>query len=193
MTQRDHILSYLAEIARLIEGLGALAPQIEAAADMWVEALSAGNKVIFCGNGGSAADAQHLAAELMGRFLIDRNPLAALSLTVDTSALTAIGNDYGFDKVFSRQLRGLAKAGDVLFGMSTSGNSGNVVDAFLTARELGVKTIGLTGQSGGRMAALSDLLIAAPHDKTNHIQEAHIAIGHLICALTEAALCSPRP
>ncbi|MEI4474234.1 D-sedoheptulose-7-phosphate isomerase [Frigidibacter sp. MR17.24] len=193
MDHQGYIAEYLGETARLIDDLKVLAPQIEAAAQMWIDALAAGNKVIFCGNGGSAADAQHLAAELMGRFLIDRNPLPAMSLTVDTSALTAIGNDYGYDKVFSRQLRGIAKPGDVLLGMSTSGNSANVLDAFSIARELGVKTIALTGEGGGKMGEGSDLLIAVPHGKTNHIQEAHIAIGHLICAITEATLCSPKP
>jgi D-sedoheptulose 7-phosphate isomerase len=192
MQQLEMITAYFFETSRLIEKLQALTPEIERAANLWTNALYAGNKVIFCGNGGSAADAQHLSAELMGRFLIDRDPLPALSLTVDTSALTAIGNDYGYDRVFSRQLRGIARPGDVLVGLSTSGNSANVIDAFATARGLGVQTIGMTGENGGRMAGLCDLLIAVPHHKTNHIQEAHIAIGHLICAITEAALCSPK-
>lgn len=192
LIHNDTIKAYLSETVRTIEALHALSPQIETAAQMWIKALSAGRKVIFCGNGGSAADAQHLAAELMGRFMFDRDPLPALSLTVDTSALTAIGNDYGFDKVFSRQLRGIGVAGDVLLGMSTSGNSGNVLAAFEIAREMGISTIGLTGTGGGRMAQFSDLLIAVPHDRTNHIQEAHIAIGHLICAITESTLCSPK-
>lgn len=192
MQQQEMIIAYFFETSRLIGKLQALAPELERAANLWTNALSAGNKVIFCGNGGSAADAQHLSAELMGRFLIDRDPLPALSLTVDTSALTAIGNDYGYDRVFSRQLRGIARPGDVLVGLSTSGNSANVIDAFATARGLGVQTIGMTGENGGRMAGLCDLLIAVPHHKTNHIQEAHIAIGHLICAITEAALCSPK-
>lgn len=160
---------------------------------MWIASLSVGGKVIFCGNGGSAADAQHLAAELMGRFLIDREPMAAISLTVDTSALTAIGNDYGYDKVFSRQLRGLARPDDVLVGLSTSGNSENIVSAFEAARNMGVKTIGLTGRGGGRMASLSDLLIAVDDDRTSHIQEAHIVIGHMLCAFVEDALCFVRP
>lgn len=190
--QTETIKEYLSETVRTIEALRALSPQIESAAQMWIDALSVGRKVIFCGNGGSAADAQHLAAELMGRFMFDRDPLPALALTVDTSALTAIGNDYGYDKVFSRQLRGIAVAGDVLIGMSTSGNSGNVFAAFEAAREMGVKTIGLTGAGGGRLAEVSDLLIAVPQKLTNHIQEAHITIGHLICAITETALCSPK-
>ncbi len=188
----ETIKAYLSETVRTIEALHALSTQIETAAQMWIKALSAGRKVIFCGNGGSAADAQHLAAELMGRFMFDRDPLPALSLTVDTSALTAIGNDYGYEGVFSRQLRGIGVAGDVLLGMSTSGNSSNVLAAFDAARKMGVSTIGLTGAGGGRMAQVSDLLIAVPHHRTNHIQEAHIAIGHLICSITEATLCSPK-
>lgn len=186
------INDYFREASRLLSELSAVSPAVERASEAWIEALSGGHKVIFCGNGGSAADAQHLSAELMGRFLIDRNPLPAVSLTVDTSALTAIGNDYGYEHVFSRQLRGIGQPGDVIFGMSTSGNSANVVAAFELARETGIRTIGLTGRSGGRMAACSDILIAVPHDKTNHIQEAHIAIGHVICAIVEESLCSPR-
>lgn len=186
------ISAYFTEAASLIARLDALGGQVEQAADAWMDALRKGGKVIFCGNGGSAADAQHLAAELMGRFLFDRDPLPALSLTVDTSALTAIGNDYGYENVFSRQLRGIGRPGDVLVGLSTSGNSANVVKAFEAAREMGIVTIGLTGEGGGKMAALSDVLVAVPHKQTNHIQEAHITLGHLICALVETTLCSPR-
>jgi len=185
--------SYLSETIRLLEGVVMLEGDILGAVEAWKSALTGGGKVIFCGNGGSAADAQHLAAELMGKFLLDRAPMSAVSLTVDTSALTAIGNDYDFDNVFSRQLRGIGREGDVLFGMSTSGNSANVLRAFETARDMGITTIGLTGEGGGRMADLSDILIAVPHRQTNHIQEAHIAIGHMICAMVEDNLCSPKP
>lgn len=185
--------SYLSETIRLLEGVVMLEGDILGAVEAWKSALTGGGKVIFCGNGGSAADAQHLAAELMGKFLLDRAPMSAVSLTVDTSALTAIGNDYDFDSVFSRQLRGIGREGDVLFGMSTSGNSANVLRAFETARDMGITTIGLTGEGGGRMADLSDILIAVPHRQTNHIQEAHIAIGHMICAMVEDNLCSPKP
>jgi D-sedoheptulose 7-phosphate isomerase len=184
--------SYLAETINLLEATKSLEGQVIACADSCKAALAKGCKVIFCGNGGSAADAQHLAAELMGRFLFDRRPLPSLSLTVDTSALTAIGNDYGFDNVFARQLRGIGATGDVLVGMSTSGNSANVVKAFEAAREMGIATVGLTGAGGGKMAVLSDILIAVPHNQTNHIQEAHIAIGHMICAIVERDLCSPK-
>ena len=188
----DFVGSYLAETIRLLESTAQLESDILLAVEAWKAALTSGRKVIFCGNGGSAADAQHLAAELMGRFLFDRAPMAAVSLTVDTSALTAIGNDYGFDNVFARQLRGIGRKGDVLFGMSTSGNSVNVVKAFDVARDMNITTIGLTGEGGGQMAATSDILIAVPHRQTNHIQEAHIAIGHMICAMVEDNLCSPR-
>jgi D-sedoheptulose 7-phosphate isomerase len=159
------------------------------AAEMMIAALQAGNKVMFCGNGGSAADSQHLAAELMGRYMRDRRPLPALSLTVDTSALTAIGNDYGYDEVFARQLRGIGAKGDVLVGISTSGNSANVVKAVAAGREMGIRTIALTGQSGGKLADSTDLCIAVPALKTNEIQEMHIAIGHMVCGLVEDAVC----
>lgn len=187
-----YVGAYLKETVALLEATTALEPEILRTVEAWKSAITNGKKVIFCGNGGSAADAQHLAAELMGRFLFDRAPMAALSLTVDTSALTAIGNDYGYANVFSRQLRGIGQSGDVIFGMSTSGNSENIVKAFEVAHEMGITTIGLTGAGGGKMAALSDILIAVPHGKTNHIQEAHIAIGHMICAMVENNLCSPK-
>lgn len=189
----SYVQDYVQETTRTISTVSRLAPVIVTAAEEWKEALRTGRKVIFCGNGGSAADAQHLAAELMGRFLFDRAPMPALSLTVDTSALTAIGNDYGYENVFSRQLRGIGNPGDVLVGMSTSGNSVNVVKAFEVARELGIRTIALTGQGGGAMGELADVLIAIEHKQTNHIQEAHIVVGHLICAIVEADLCSPKP
>jgi D-sedoheptulose 7-phosphate isomerase len=163
--------------------------QVATAAEVIVAALKVDRKILFCGNGGSAADAQHLAAELMGRYLRDRRPLPALSLTVDTSALTAIANDYGYDEVFARQLRGIGRKGDVLVGISTSGNSANVIKAFNAAKEIGIRTIGFTGESGGQLAGLSDVSIAVPSIKTNEIQEMHIAIGHLICGLVEDAVC----
>ncbi|MGF1621996.1 MAG: SIS domain-containing protein [Rhodomicrobiaceae bacterium] len=161
---------------------------IVAAARMIESALLDGGKVMFCGNGGSAADAQHLAAELMGRFLVDRAPMASIALTVDSSALTAIGNDYGFGQVFARQVRGLGRPGDVLVGISTSGNSENIVTAFEAAREMGIRIIALTGGGGGRMAPLADVLVNAPSLSTPRIQELHIAIGHTICELIEDAL-----
>lgn len=162
------------------------ASTIEQISQLWINALAQGKKVIFCGNGGSAADSQHLAAELMGRYKFDRNPMPAMSLTVDTSALTAIGNDYGYDKVFSRQLRGIGNEGDVLVGISTSGNSKNILDAFAVAKEKGVKIVAFTGESGGKMKEIADICLNVPSDITNNIQEMHIACGHLICGIVEA-------
>ena len=192
MNKTDQIKQYIETSASVIGAVSALSEEIVQAVDMWAKAISSDRKVIFCGNGGSAADSQHLAAELMGRFLFDRDPMAAISLTVDTSALTAIGNDYGFDKVFERQLRGIGKAGDVLVGMSTSGNSANVVAAFEVARTMGIATISMTGANSGRIGTCSDLVLAIHSTKTSHIQEGHIVIGHLICGLTEERLCLTR-
>ena len=162
---------------------------VAAAAEIVVTALGSGGKVLFCGNGGSAADSQHLAAELMGRYARDRKPLPALALTADTSALTAIGNDYGYAEVFARQLKGIGAKGDVLVALSTSGNSENVLRAVKVAKAMGIRTIALTGQGGGKLGRLSDLCIAAPSEVTGEIQEMHIVIGHLICALAEEAIC----
>jgi len=158
---------------------------IERAATVVVTAIKNGNKVIFCGNGGSAADSQHLAAELIGKFYFNRRSLPAVSLTVNTSIITAIGNDFGFDKVFARQLEGIGKAGDVLIGLSTSGNSENVVEAFRLAKELGISTIAFTGESGGILRDLADILINVPSNDTPRIQEVHIMVGHIICELVE--------
>jgi D-sedoheptulose 7-phosphate isomerase len=184
---------YLRTVAENFVTLQSAGQQIDAAAELCITALQGGGKVIFCGNGGSAADSQHLAAELMGRFLMDRTPLPALALTVDTSALTAIGNDYGFDEVFARQLRGIGRAGDVIVGLSTSGSSRNVVRAFEVAGELGIVRIALTGAAESPMSALSELALRVPSRQTNHIQEMHIAIGHIICGIVESRLCSARP
>jgi len=158
---------------------------IERAATVVVTAIKNGNKVIFCGNGGSAADSQHLAAELIGKFYFNRRSLPAVSLTVNTSIITAIGNDFGFDKVFARQLEGIGKAGDVLIGLSTSGNSENVVEAFRLAKELGISTVAFTGESGGILRDLADILINVPSSDTPRIQEAHMMVGHIICELVE--------
>ena len=174
------------EIANNFTKLKQKSSTVEQIAQMWIEALASGNKVIFCGNGGSAADSQHLAAELMGRYKFDRAPMPAMSLTVDTSALTAIGNDYGYDKVFSRQLRGIGNKGDVLVGISTSGNSKNILDAFAVAKEKGVSTVAFTGESGGEMLKASDICLNVPSSITNNIQEMHIACGHLICGIVES-------
>ncbi len=163
-------------------------PQLNAAADALISAYIAGNKALFFGNGGSAADAQHLAAEFLGRYLRQREPLPALALNANSSAVTAIGNDYGYEFTFARQLEALAKPGDVAVGISTSGNSANVIEAVLCARRLGVFTIGLTGASGGRLASLVDVLVAAPSEETPRIQECHILIGHALCDAVEEAV-----
>ena len=149
------------------------------------EALQRGNKVLLCGNGGSAADAQHIAAELTGRFKKERHPLPGIALTTDTSALTAIGNDYGFDQVFSRQVAALAKKGDVVLGISTSGNSLNVIYALETATEMGCKALGLSGKGGGKMNDVCDINLIVPSDDTARIQEMHILIGHILCQLVD--------
>ncbi len=163
-------------------------PQLSTAADALVSAYTSGHKAIFFGNGGSAADAQHLAAEFVGRYLREREPLPALALNANSSAITAIGNDYGYEQVFARQLAALAGPGDVAVGISTSGNSANVVEAVLQARKMGLFTIALTGASGGRLRDLVDVLIAAPSSETPRIQECHILFGHALCDAVEQAV-----
>jgi len=158
---------------------------VNEATDLIVKAFQNGNRIYFCGNGGSAADAQHLAAEFSGRFYTDRNALPAEALHCNTSYLTAVANDYGYDVVYSRLIEGIANKGDVLVGLSTSGNSGNIVKAFEVARKKGVITIGFTGDTGGKMASLSDHLINVPSKDTPRIQESHIMLGHIICQLVE--------
>ena len=158
---------------------------IEQCVETIVNAFKNGNKVLFCGNGGSAADAQHLAAEFSGRFYTDRDALPAEALHCNTSYLTAVANDYGYDLVYSRIIKGTGNKGDVLVGLSTSGNSSNILKAFEVARQKGVLTIGFTGATGGKMTALSDYLIDIPSTDTPRIQESHIMIGHIICQLVE--------
>jgi D-sedoheptulose 7-phosphate isomerase len=151
-------------------------------------ALKEGRKVLLFGNGGSAADAQHIAAEFVGRFIPDRKPLPALSLATDTSALTALGNDYGYDAVFSRQVQALGNAGDIAIGISTSGNSPNVLEAFAAARAKSMLTIGFTGQDGGKMNGRADVLFRVPSRMTPRIQETHITLGHVLCELIDREL-----
>ena len=158
---------------------------VDSAALAMARSLAAGGKVLVCGNGGSAADAQHMTGELLGRFLMERPSLPAVALTVDTSTLTAIGNDYGYEDIFSRQVQGLGRKGDVLVAISTSGNSGNVLKAIEAAREAGLAVVGFTGKGGGRMAALCDHLINVPSSHTPHIQEIHEAVMHLLCQLID--------
>ena len=158
-----------------------LIDELNRACEMVVEAIKNDSKVFLCGNGGSAADAQHIAAELTGRYKSERNPLPGIALTTDTSALTAIGNDYGFDYVFERQLAGLGRKGDILIAISTSGNSKNVINALEYAKKNGIKTIGFSGKGGGEMNEYCDINLVVPSNDTARIQEMHIFMGHTIC------------
>ena len=162
--------------------------EIEAAGSLIWEALTSGNKILLCGNGGSAADAQHIAAELVGRYEQERRAFPAISLTTDTSALTAVSNDYGYEEVFARQVEALAVAGDVLIAISTSGKSPSVVKAADQARALGCRTIALTGCSGEPLTSHCDLAVVVPSDRTSRVQEAHITIGHLWCEILDKVL-----
>lgn len=169
----------------------AMLQQIDEITNITVASLKKGGRVYFCGNGGSAADAQHLAAEFSGRFYLDRDALPAEALHCNTSYLTAVANDYSYDVIYARLVKGLAHKGDILVGLSTSGNSVNIVKAFETAREKGVVTVGFTGAGGGKMKALSDFLFDVPSKNTPRIQESHIMIGHIFCQLAEERYFAP--
>lgn len=184
-TIKKQLLDSIAVKNQVIESL---IPQIEKAALLMIEALKNGKKILFFGNGGSAADAQHLAAELISRFLKERKAISAIALTTDTSIITAIGNDYGFDKIFVRQIEGLAQSGDIAFGISTSGNSKNVLAGLEKAKQMGCKTIGLLGCGGGKIGSQVDLAIALSSNNTPRIQESHITIGHILCGIIEERL-----
>ena len=180
------ILDYALAGASLRENfLTSHAGAISSMAKVIAASLAQDGKILFCGNGGSAADAQHLAAEFVNRFLMDRPPLPGIALTTDTSALTAIGNDFGFDHIFSKQVRALGRQGDILLAISTSGASPNITEALKAARELNMITMGLTGKGGGDMPALCDYLLNVPDDSTALIQEVHITVGHLLCRLVD--------
>jgi len=163
--------------------------EIISAADLIIVSLKNGGKIIFCGNGGSAADSQHLSAELVGRYLKDRKSLASISLTTDTSAITAIGNDFSFEEIFSRQLESIGNKGDILYAITTSGKSKNIINALETARKLEIKTVGITGENSDNINSLCDIIIKVPATRTDRIQEMHIATGHLICEMIENELC----
>lgn len=186
---QEHIRGAIEQSIRLHEGMYGITAQIEAAARIMTQCIAQGNKIMFAGNGGSAADAQHLAAELANRFLKDRRPLPGLALTTDTSVITAIGNDASFDEIFSKQIQALGRTGDVFFGISTSGNSPNVIRAFAAAHEQGILTIALTGDGGGAMHDMADCTIAVPSRFTPRVQEMHILVGHILCGLIEDACC----
>jgi D-sedoheptulose 7-phosphate isomerase len=167
----------------------ALLSEIEKVAQLCVRLYKESDKkTILAGNGGSAADAQHIAAELVGRYGFDRPSIPSLALTTDTSNLTAIGNDYGYEQVFSRQLAGMGQKGDIFFGISTSGNSQNIINAFEVAKEKGITTVALVGRDGGKMAQMADIALIVPSDATPRIQESHILIGHIICDIIEKEL-----
>lgn len=183
----DRIKSSIETKKRILEN-PELILRIEKTANMLIEAFKDGNKVLFCGNGGSAADAQHLAAELSGRFYFDRPPLPAEACHVNSSFLTAVSNDYGYNMAYARYIKAIGKKGDILIGLSTSGNSENIIQAFITSAETGMKCIGFTGETGGKMAEYSDILINVPSNDTPRIQESHITIGHIICEIVESAL-----
>jgi D-sedoheptulose 7-phosphate isomerase len=161
---------------------------IDKSATLCCDSLRSGNKIMFVGNGGSAADAQHLAGELVNRFGFERPGLSAMALTTDTSIITSISNDYGFEMLFARQIQALGKKNDILIALSTSGNSANIINSIIESKKIGVITIGLTGHSGGKMASLCDICIKVPSDKTPRIQEVHILIGHILCSIIENSL-----
>jgi D-sedoheptulose 7-phosphate isomerase len=189
ISEDELILSSLKAHVDVIELVAkTIVPQILQCADIIFESLSNGNKILLCGNGGSAADAQHIAAEFVGRYETEREALASIALTTDTSALTAIANDYGFEKIFARQVEALAREGDVLIAISTSGNSPNITSAVMKARSKGCKVIGMTGAKGKKLASLCEACILIPAERTARIQESHIAVGHIWCEIIDKRL-----
>jgi D-sedoheptulose 7-phosphate isomerase len=186
-TIKDQIRDSAANLSLMAEN-EELQNNIQQVVSICLEALRNGNKILFAGNGGSAADCQHLAGELVSRFHYDRPGLPAVALTTDTSILTAVGNDYGYEYLFARQIEAIANNGDVFFGISTSGRSPNILKALRTAREKGVVTVGMTGKSGGDMTPLCEHCLRIPADSTPRIQEGHILVGHIICCLIEQGM-----
>jgi D-sedoheptulose 7-phosphate isomerase len=186
---RELIQDTLSSHVAVLQNTAALAPEIGRFAERAADCLDAGGRVFWMGNGGSAADCQHLAAELVGRFERERAGLASIALTTDSSILTSVANDFGFESVFSRQVEALCREGDLLVGLSTSGNSANVLRAMERAAGLGVFRVGLTGAGGGRLAAACELCLCVPSNNTARVQEAHIVIGHILCDLVERRLC----
>ena len=185
---KTYLTTQLEANRRTAEALLATAPILEACADLLIRTLQAGGTILVCGNGGSAADAQHIAAELVGRYLRNRPALPCVALTTDTSILTAVGNDFGYEQVFSRQVEALGRAGDLLWAFSTSGNSPNVIKAIESAHAKGMTVLGFTGPRGGRMASLCDLCFQAPGESTPLVQQAHQVAYHLLCDLIERTL-----
>ncbi len=188
MSFEDAITSHLRDHLATVEKLRAFTPFIENLAHRILASLDAGGKVLFFGNGGSAADAQHLAAEFVVRYRQNRRALAGIALTTDTSILTAGGNDYGFDSIYARQVEALARKGDVVIGISTSGNSANVVNGLLEAKKQGCLTVAFTAEEGGQCASVADLTFRAPSPVTARAQECHLLVGHILCDLVEEAV-----
>jgi D-sedoheptulose 7-phosphate isomerase len=186
MNNIELLRNALTQHQAVMTALQDMLPQISAVAERLRDCLAQGGKILLMGNGGSAADSQHIAAEIVGRYKRERKGLPAIALTTDTSILTSVGNDYGYDYIFSRQVEALCGPLDVVIGLSTSGNSPNVVRAIETAREIGATTIGMTGGSGGKLTALCDFNLVVPSSDTPRIQEAHIFMGHVLCELAEA-------
>jgi phosphoheptose isomerase len=187
--QRDSVTSKISKYVQghveAIESLSSQHESIEQASDALIASIKSGNKILLCGNGGSASDAQHIAAELVGRFGIERHGLPAIALTTDTSILTSVGNDYGFEHIFARQVEALAGVSDVLVAISTSGNSSNVINCVNAAKKVGCQTIGLLGRDGGELSSVVDISIVVPVYETAYIQECHIVIGHIWCSLID--------
>jgi D-sedoheptulose 7-phosphate isomerase len=181
-------LQHVTEHQAICEWVKSLEDDVNRVCQVISAAVKDGGKIMLCGNGGSAADSQHIAAEFIGRFTQDREPIAALALTTDTSVLTCVGNDYAFDQIFARQVKGLGRQGDVLMAISTSGHSANVINAVKQAKLLGITTIGLLGKDGGQLAKDCDLSLVIAHQQTARIQEMHILIGHIICHSVETQL-----
>ena len=188
MNEIKNIIPSAIDLNKLVLQNDILLSQIKIVTEVLTQCFESGNKVLFCGNGGSAADAQHLAAEFSGRFYLDRKALPAEALHCNSSYLTAVANDYSYDLIYSRLLEGIGKKGDVLVGITTSGNSKNIINAFIKAKEMGIQTIALTGETGGELKNHANLLINIPSLDTPRIQECHILIGHIICYLVEKNL-----
>ena len=189
MTSVNEVITkeFEAHLETIKSVMGSMEAHLEEASKLMVSTLKNGNKILLCGNGGSAADAQHIAAELTGRYKTERRGLPGIALTTDTSALTAISNDYGYAKVFDRQVEALANKGDLLIGISTSGNSANIISALNTAKELGCTTIGFSGRDGGQMNEVCDINLVVPSNDTPRIQEMHILFGHTLCQIVDDA------
>jgi D-sedoheptulose 7-phosphate isomerase len=188
MNDIKSIINSAIDLNKLVLQNDTLLGQIKTVSEVLTQCFESGNKVMFCGNGGSAADAQHLAAEFSGRFYLDRKALPAEALHCNSSYLTAVANDYSYDLIYSRLLEGIGRNGDVLVGITTSGNSKNIINAFIKAKEIGIQTIALTGETGGELKNYANLLINIPSEDTPRIQECHILIGHIICYLVEKNL-----